>query len=84
MPALELTRDELRHLQNDTITYIWKIKEIVFGDEWNFGRNIDEVDQLTPEQEEELRTFGYYSRVALLNKLDAFEKEYFSQSECGE
>lgn len=84
MPALELTKKELFHLQNDTIHYIWEIKERVFGDKWNFGRYITEVDELTDEQKRELEASGYYSRLELLNKLDAFEKKYFPSYECGE
>lgn len=79
---VELNHAELIHLQNDLISYIWKIKERVFGDAWNFGRNITEVEKLTPEQEEELRSSGYYSRLALLNKLDEIEKANFSTCEC--
>ena len=82
MPVIELTLPELRHLQNDLISYIWKIKKIVFGDKWNFGTDITEVDQLTPKQEQKLKELGYYSRVELLNKLNAFEKIYFPGCEC--
>ncbi len=84
MAVLELTKDELYHLQNDTITYIWKIKERVFGDSWNFGIYITEVDKLTEEQKKELEESGYYSRLALLEKLDAFERKYFQSCDCGE
>jgi len=79
---VELNKDELDHLINDLISYIWKIKERAFGDDWNFGTDISEVEQLTPEQEKELRESGYYSRKALLDKLKQIEKENFPDITC--
>ncbi len=81
---IELNKAELSHLINDLISYIWKIKERVFGDDWNFGTDITEVEQLTSEQEEELKSFGYYSRKALLDKLKRIEQENFPDTAyCG-
>jgi hypothetical protein len=81
--SVELTKEELFHLENDLISYIWHIKESVFGD-YNFGTNIDEVDQITPEQEDRLRAYGYYSRKALLDRLKQIEKDNFSENTiCG-
>ena len=74
---IELNKAELSHLINDLISYIWKIKERVFGDDWNFGTDITEVEQLTSEQEEKLKSFGYYSRKSLLDKLKRIEQENF-------
>jgi len=80
--TVELTKAELIHLENDLISYIWQIKERAFGDIWNFGTDITEVEKLTPEQEEELKSSGYYSRKALLDRLKKIEKENFPDVTC--
>jgi len=79
---VKLTKEELSHLINDTISYIWHIKEIVFGDKWNFGTDITEVETLSEEQKQKLKMFGYYSRKELLDKLKRIEKENFIQYDC--
>ena len=77
---ITLTKAELDHLINDTIHYIWEIKEIVFGDnKWNFGTDITEVKRLNAMQRRKLRTYGYYSRKKLLDKLKQIEKENFEE-----
>ena len=83
---VELTKAELAHLINDVISYIWNIKEQVFGDDWNFGTDITEVEELTPDQEKDLRSSGYYSRKELLDKLKKIEREAFGNvyNEVGE
>ena len=81
---IELNKAELNHLINDLTGYIWKIKERVFGDDWNFGTDITEVEHLTSEQEEKLESFGYYSRKTLLDKLKRIEQENFPDiAYCG-
>ena len=61
---IKLTEDELSHLINDTIAYIWKIEN-------------------TAKSEKDLEARGYYSRKALLEKLEATEKEYLKdKGEC--
>ena len=65
-PMLPLTKEELNHLINDTIAYIWQLE----------CRPADKIT--TPEND----TFGYYSRKRLLDKLKAFEAEYFPKMEC--
>ena len=57
--AITVTKDELNHLINDTIAYIWRLEE----------RGCDK-----PE-------FGYDSRKALLEKLEQFRKEHFTEME---
>ena len=79
---VELNEKELRHLINDTIDYIWDIKKAVFGDDWNFGTNISEVEKLTEEQKEKLTLYGYYSRKELLDKLKELESKEFSELNC--
>lgn len=80
--AVTLTKEELRHLINDTIAAIWRIKKIVFKDNWNFSSNITEVDVLTEEQKSELTLHGYYSRKELLDKLEKIEEENFPELSC--
>ena len=84
--TVELTHSELMHLQNDLISYIWEIKEQVFGDAWSFGCNLSDKEKslLDEEKEEKLKSYGYYSRLDLKNKLDRIEKENFSTLECSE
>lgn len=78
--SVTLTSTELSHLINDVTAYIWKIKEETFGDKWNYGSDITEVEHLEPEQEEWLRTRGYYTRKALLDKLKNIENT--SSKDC--
>ena len=80
--SIELTKKELYHLINDTIAHILSIKRIVFGDDWNLGTNITEVDVLTDEQQKELIDCGYYSRKELLDKLEQLEKDNFQELNC--
>lgn len=80
--VVELNKEELKHLINDTIAYIYRIKKTVFGDDWNLGTNISEVDVLTEEQEEKLRMYGYYSRKELLDKLEKLESDNFQELSC--
>lgn len=80
--TIELTKKELIHLINDTIHYIYDIKSKVFGNDWNFGTNITEVNELTEEQLEKLISYGYYSRKELLNKLQSLVKENFQELCC--
>ena len=61
---IKLTQDELSHLINDTIAYIWKIED-------------------TAKSEKDLEVRGYYTRKALLEKLETIEKKYFKdKGEC--
>lgn len=82
--TLELTYSELCHLQNDVISYIYHIKEIVFGDDWSFGCRLskEEIDLLDNDKIKQLNDYGYYSRLRLKEKLDRFEKEHFSSVEA--
>lgn len=79
---IQFNKKELSHLINDLIDQIWKIKQIVFGENWNFGTDITEVDVLTPQQENDLKLFGYYSRKELLDKLKKIELENFFEAYC--
>lgn len=79
---IELNKEELTHLINDTIDYIWKIKERVFGDEWTFSTDINEVVVLTKEQIDKLSLYGYYSRKVLLDKLQQIRKDNFQELNC--
>lgn len=76
---VELSKNELSHLINDTISYIYHIKENVFGDNWNLGTDISEVEVLTEEQKESLTMYGYYSRKKLYDKLRKIEKDNFPE-----
>lgn len=78
---VELNEKELTHLINDTISYIYRIKKNVFGD-LSFGTNISEVDVLTTEQKEKLTSYGYYSRKALLDKLQEIRNKEFPELTC--
>lgn len=78
---VELNEKELTHLINDTISYIYRIKENVFGDS-NFGTDISEVDVLTTEQKEKLTLYGYYSRKELLDKLQEIRNKEFPELTC--
>lgn len=61
---IKLTKDEMSHLINDTIAYIWKIED-------------------TAKSEKDLEARGYYTRKALLEKLETIEKKYFKdKGEC--
>lgn len=61
---IKLTKEELSHLINDTIAYIWKIEN-------------------TAKTEKDLEARGYYSRKALLEKLETIEKKCFKdRGEC--
>lgn len=79
---VELSERELRHLINDTISRIYKIKELVFGEYWNFGTNITEVETLNEKQTRDLNDLGYYSRKELLDKLLKIERDNFQQFTC--
>ena len=79
---VELSERELRHLINDTISRIYKIKELVFGESWNFGTDITEVETLNETQTRELNDLGYYSRKELLDKLEEIERNNFQQFTC--
>ena len=79
---VELNEKELTHLINDTISYIYRIKKNVFGGDWSFGTNISEVDVLTTEQKEKLTSYGYYSRKALLDKLQEIRNKEFPELTC--
>ena len=78
---IELNEKELRHLINDTISYIYRIKKKVFGN-MNFGTDISEVEELSDEQKEELTLFGYYSRKELLDKLQEISNKEFPELTC--
>lgn len=78
---IEFNKKELSHLINDLIDQIYKIKKSVFGENWNFGTDITEVDLLTPQQANDLKLFGYYSRKELLDKLKKIDLENFSYCE---
>ena len=80
--TIEITRGELLYLENDLIHYILDMKKKLFGEKWNFGTDITEVDTLTPEQEQTLKDWGYYSRVELLHKLEKIEEDNFPSLEC--
>ncbi len=82
--TIELTKEELYHLQNDLISYIWNIKKRVFGDAWSFGCRLSEEEKalLTSEKEQELKESGYYSRLELKSKLDKIEEENFDVPQC--
>lgn len=85
--TLELNRKELTHLQNDVISYIYGIKKRVFGEAWSFGCALSEEEQalLTPEREQKLKEYDYYSRLELHHKLRAFEAAKFHDyCECCE
>ena len=80
---IELTESELCHLINDTIAYIYQIKQSIFG-HYNFGTKISEVKKPSPEQEKKLQEYGYYSRKELLDRLKKLERENFSHDViCG-
>lgn len=81
---LELDKYELHHLQNDVISYIYEIKKIVFGNKWSFGCKLSDEEKslLTEEKEKQLRTYGYYSRLELKEKLDKFEYDKFPERNC--
>ena len=76
---IRLSKEELIHLENDTINYIYKIKKRVFGDDWNFGTDITEVEELTEQQKLWLEEMGYFSRKALYDKLREIERKYFPE-----
>lgn len=82
--SIELYEKELRHLINDTVARIYRIKELVFGDNWNFGTDITEIKELTAKQKEELTSLGYYSRKEFLDKLLQLEKDNFKELNCCE
>lgn len=79
---IEFSKEELTHLINDTIAHIWKIKEKVFGDEWTFSTDINEVVVLTKEQIDKLSLYGYYSRKLLLDKLQEVRNKEFPELTC--
>lgn len=79
---IKLTKEELLHLINDTISYIYGIKQKVFGDNWNFGAKISEVEVLTEQQQKDLILYGYYSRKELLDKLEKIAKDNFPELFC--
>ena len=76
---VELSERELRHLINDTISRIYEIKQLVFGESWNFGTNITEVETLNEIQTRKLNDLGYYSRKELLDKLEEIKCNNFRQ-----
>lgn len=80
--SIELNEKELRHLINDTVARIYRIKEMIFGDNWDFEIDITKVKDLTPNQKEELTSLGYYSRKELLDKLLQLEKDNFQELNC--
>lgn len=79
---IELTKEELTHLINDTISYIYGIKRQVFNENWNLGTEISEVEVLTYEQKEKLISYGYYSRKELLDKLRKIRDDNFQELVC--
>lgn len=79
---IKLTKEELTHLINDTISYIYGIKRKVFNENWNFGTEISEVEVLTSEQKEKLISYGYYSRKELLDKLEKIRYYNFQELTC--
>ena len=81
---LELNKKELLHVQNDLIHNIYDIKKSVFGEEWWLGCVLSEAEKklLTKEKEEQLRSYGYYSRLELKEKLDKFEEDNFMEDQC--
>ena len=79
---IKLTKKELEHLINDTISFIWQIKKRIFGNDWNFGTEITEVEKLSKEQKEKLTLYGYYSRKELLNKLKEIREKEFPELSC--
>ena len=81
MAKIELSKDEVSHLINDTIARILAIKENVFG-LFNFGTYISEVEELSEEQKKKLEESGYYSRKELLDKLKKFEQENYPEITC--
>ena len=81
---LNLNQIELLHLKNDLIHNIYDIKKTVFGDKWQLGCVLGEEEKalLTKEKEWQLRSYGYYERFALLEKLDKFENDNFAEDQC--
>lgn len=75
---VELSKKELTHLINDTISYIYRIKKNVFGD-LSFGVDISEVEVLTEKQKEMLTMYGYYSRKELYDKLQKIRNDNFPE-----
>lgn len=83
---LELNKKELYHLQNDLISQIYDIKKAAFGDDYDMGCKLSDREKslLTKEKETLLKSYGYYSRLELKEKLDKFEEDNFMEDQyCG-
>ena len=81
--TVELSKEELAHLINDTIAQIWHIKDVVFGKERSsFGTDLKNEGPVSPEEKERLTQFGYFSRKELLDKLKRIEAENFADRAC--
>jgi hypothetical protein len=71
-----LTKKELSHCINDIISYKNDLLEKVVG---TCDITQQEIYKLPEEKLDELRIYGYFSRMLLLEKLQMFERIYFSQ-----
>lgn len=81
--SVTLTASELRHLINDTIAYIWDIKDKVFGKERStFGTDLSGEQPVTEEELALLTQYGYFTRKQLLDRLKKIEAEAFPRRAC--
>lgn len=80
--SVSLSKAELDHLINDTIDYIYKIKDYTFDGKINKnGVDID-TDDITPVQYYKLIDLGYFTRKTLLDKLREIRDERFPEYTC--
>lgn len=80
--SVSLSKGELDHLINDTIDYIYKIKDYVFDGKTNKNGVDVDTDDITPVQYHKLIELGYFTRKELLDKLCKIRDENFPEYTC--